>query len=100
MTAKIIDGELVASRIRDQIADATEKMAREQGFRPGLATVLVGDNPSSRQYVRMKQNRCKKVGILSFGYNLPEESGQDEIEDLVRKLGNDPKIHGILVQLP
>jgi len=100
LPAKIIDGELVASRIRDQIADATEKMAREQGFRPGLATVLVGENPSSRQYVRMKQNRCKKVGILSFGYNLPEESGQDEIEDLVRKLGDDPKIHGILVQLP
>jgi 5,10-methylene-tetrahydrofolate dehydrogenase/methenyl tetrahydrofolate cyclohydrolase len=48
----------------------------------------------------MKQNRCKKVGILSFGYNLPEESGQDEVENLVRKLGNDPKIHGILVQLP
>lgn len=100
MPAKIIDGELVASGIRDRIADATEKMAREQGFRPGLATVLVGENPSSRQYVRMKQNRCKKVGILSFGYNLPEESGQDEIEDLVRKLGDDPTIHGILVQLP
>jgi 5,10-methylene-tetrahydrofolate dehydrogenase/methenyl tetrahydrofolate cyclohydrolase len=100
LTAKIIDGELIASRIRDKIADATEKMAREQGFRPGLATVLVGDNPSSRQYIRMKQNRCKKVGILSFGYNLPEESGQDEVENLVRKLGNDPKIHGILVQLP
>ncbi len=100
MPAKIIDGELVASRIRDQIAEATEKMAREQGFRPGLATILVGENPSSRQYVRMKQNRCKNVGILSFGYNLPEESGQDEIEDLVRKLGDDPKIHGILVQLP
>jgi len=100
LTAKIIDGESVAGRIRDRIAAATEKMFREHGFRPGLATVLVGENPSSRQYVRMKQNRCKKVGILSFGHNLPADAGQKEVEGLVRELGKDPKVHGILVQLP
>ena len=61
MTAKIIDGEAVASRIRDQITEATAKMEAEHGFRPGLATVLVGGNPASAQYVKMKQNRCKKV---------------------------------------
>jgi len=100
LTAKIIDGESVAGRIRDRIAAATEKMFREHGFRPGLATVLVGENPSSRQYVRMKQNRCKKVGILSFGHSLPADAGQKEVEGLVRELGKDPKVHGILVQLP
>lgn len=67
---------------------------------PGLATVLVGENPASQQYVRMKQNRSKKVGIRSFGYNLPAESTQDEVEKLVKDLGADPKVHGILVQLP
>jgi 5,10-methylene-tetrahydrofolate dehydrogenase/methenyl tetrahydrofolate cyclohydrolase len=79
LTAQIIDGEAVASKIREQ---------------------LVGDNPASRQYVRMKQNRCKKVGIVSFGHTLSAETGQDEVEKLVQELGADPKVHGILVQLP
>ena len=100
MTAKIIDGEAVASKIREQVKTDVEEMVRTHGFPPGLATVLVGDNPASRQYVRMKQNRCKKVGIVSFGHTLPAETGQEEVEQLVRELGADPKVHGILVQLP
>jgi 5,10-methylene-tetrahydrofolate dehydrogenase/methenyl tetrahydrofolate cyclohydrolase len=100
VTAKIIDGEAVAGRIREEIARATETMEQEHGFRPGLATVLVGDNPASAQYVRMKRNRCKKVGIESFGHQLPADAGQEEVEGLVRELGADPKVHGILVQLP
>jgi 5,10-methylene-tetrahydrofolate dehydrogenase/methenyl tetrahydrofolate cyclohydrolase len=100
VTAKIIDGEAVAGRIREQIAEATEAMEREHGFRPGLATVLVGNNPASAQYVRMKRNRCKKVGIESFGHELPADASQEEVEGLVRDLGADPKVHGILVQLP
>ncbi|GAB4438349.1 MAG: bifunctional methylenetetrahydrofolate dehydrogenase/methenyltetrahydrofolate cyclohydrolase [Anaerolineae bacterium] len=100
MTAKIIDGEAVATRIREQIAEATDTMEREHGFRPGLATVLVGENPASEQYVRMKRNRCKKVGIESFGHELPADATQEEVEGLVRQLGADPKVHGILVQLP
>jgi 5,10-methylene-tetrahydrofolate dehydrogenase/methenyl tetrahydrofolate cyclohydrolase len=100
LTAKIIDGEAVASKIREQVKADVEEMVRTHGFPPGLATVLVGDNPASRQYVRMKQNRCKKVGIVSFGHTLPAETGQEEVEQLVRELGADPKIHGILVQLP
>lgn len=100
MTAKIIDGEAVASKIREQVKADVEEMVRTHGFPPGLATVLVGDNPASRQYVRMKQNRCKKVGIVSFGHTLPAETGQEEVEQLVRELGADPKVHGILVQLP
>jgi methylenetetrahydrofolate dehydrogenase (NADP+)/methenyltetrahydrofolate cyclohydrolase len=100
LTAKIIDGEAVASRIREQIAEATDAMEREHGFRPGLAAVLVGENPASQQYVRMKRNRCKKVGIVSFGHELPADATQEEVEELVRRLGEDPKVHGILVQLP
>jgi methylenetetrahydrofolate dehydrogenase (NADP+)/methenyltetrahydrofolate cyclohydrolase len=100
LTAKIIDGEAVASRIREQVKADVEEMVKIHGFPPGLATVLVGDNPASRQYVRMKQNRCKKVGIVSFGHTLPAETRQEEVEQLVRELGADPKVHGILVQLP
>ncbi len=100
MTARIIDGESVAAGIRKKVAASVEEMAGKYGLRPGLATVLVGDNPSSRQYVRMKQKRCKKVGILSFGHVLPEETSQKDVENLVRRLGKDPLVHGILVQLP
>ncbi|MBN1221602.1 MAG: bifunctional methylenetetrahydrofolate dehydrogenase/methenyltetrahydrofolate cyclohydrolase FolD [Candidatus Aminicenantes bacterium] len=100
MSARIIDGEAVASGIREHVAKKVEDMARKHGIRPGLATVLVGDNPASHQYVRMKQNRCKKVGIESFGHVLPAESSQAEVESLVHSLGSDPKVHGILVQLP
>lgn len=100
MTAKIIDGEAVASKIREKVKAEVDEMIKVHGFPPGLATVLVGDNPASQQYVRMKQNRSKKVGIVSFGHTLPADTGQDEVERLVRNLGNDPKVHGILVQLP
>jgi methylenetetrahydrofolate dehydrogenase (NADP+)/methenyltetrahydrofolate cyclohydrolase len=100
VTAKIIDGEAVASKIREQVKSDVEEMVKTHGFPPGLATVLVGDNPASHQYVRMKQNRCKKVGIVSFGHTLPAETDQDKVERLVRELGRDPKVHGILVQLP
>lgn len=100
MTAKIIDGEAVAAEIRSQITIETEAMRQKYGFGPGLATVLVGDDPASHQYVRMKQNRCKKVGIESFGHVLPGDTDQAKVENLVRELGDDPRVHGILVQLP
>ncbi len=100
VTAKIINGEAVASRIRDRVTEATAKMEQEHGFRPGLATVLVGENPASAQYLRMKRNRCKKVGIESFGHELPADADQETVEGLVRHLGADPRVHGILVQLP
>ncbi|MFC2158874.1 bifunctional 5,10-methylenetetrahydrofolate dehydrogenase/5,10-methenyltetrahydrofolate cyclohydrolase [Acidobacteriota bacterium] len=100
VTAKIIDGEAVATGIREQLAGRVKEIEERYGFRPGLATVLVGENPASQQYVRMKQNRSKKVGIQSYGNILPAESSQEEVEGLVRKLGKDPNVHGILVQLP
>lgn len=100
MTATIIDGKAVAAKIQRQIAEDVEKMKAEHGVVPGLATVLVGEDPASAQYVRMKQKRCAKVGIASFGHTLPADASQEEVEALVTDLNNNPEIHGILVQLP
>lgn len=100
MTATIIDGKEVANRLRGQIAEDVKKMQSEHGITPGLATVLVGENPASASYVRMKQKACEKTGIASFGHILPEDATQEEVEALVTQLNNDPAVHGILVQLP
>ena len=100
VAARIIDGESVAGRIREEVAASVERMVREHNLRPGLATVLIGENPASQQYVRMKQNRCRQVGIESFGHQLPASASQEEVEKLVKELGADPNVHGILVQLP
>lgn len=100
MTAKIIDGKAVAARIREQVAADVAKMKAEHGIVPGLATVLVGDNPASHSYVGMKRKACAQAGIDSVPHELPADATQDEVEALVRKLNDDPKVHGILVQLP
>ncbi len=100
MTATIIDGKAIAERIRAQIAEEVEARV-EAGFpRPGLATVLVGDNPASQIYVRMKHKACEQVGIRSFGRVLPATASQEEVEAVVEELNADPAVHGILVQLP
>ncbi len=96
----IIDGKAVANRIRGEIAEAVEKMFNEHGVRPGLAAVLVGNDPASETYVRMKRKACAKLGIESFGYELPDDISQEELEKVVRDLNADPKVNGILVQLP
>jgi methylenetetrahydrofolate dehydrogenase (NADP+)/methenyltetrahydrofolate cyclohydrolase len=100
MTAAIIDGKQIAADIREGVAKAVEKMVAEGGSRPGLATVLVGDNPASHTYVRMKRRACEEAGIESFHTELPADASQKQVEDLVKKLNKDPKVHGILVQLP
>ena len=100
MTAKLIDGKQIAAEIRSEVKAAVSTR-QEQGLPiPGLATVLVGDDPASKVYVRNKQKACAEVGIASFGYNLPAEASQQEVEDLVSQLNADPTINGILVQLP
>ena len=100
MTAKLIDGTQIAAEIRSEVKAAVSAR-QEQGLPiPGLATVLVGDDPASKVYVRNKQKACAEVGIASFGYNLPAEASQREVEDLVSQLNADPTINGILVQLP
>ncbi len=100
MTAKLIDGKAVAARIRGEVAQEVKKLEAAHGFRPGLATVLVGDNPASASYVRMKRKACAEVGIESFGCELPKEASQAEVEQLVRDLNADARVHSILVQLP
>jgi 5,10-methylene-tetrahydrofolate dehydrogenase/methenyl tetrahydrofolate cyclohydrolase len=100
MTARLIDGEATAAAIHDEIKAEVERLKTEHGIVPGLATVLVGENPASQSYVRSKQKRCAEVGIRSLGHNLPESTSQDEVEGLVAELNADPDVHGILVQLP
>lgn len=100
MTAKIIDGKAIAQELREQVAADVAEMVAAGLPKPGLATVLVGENPASEVYVRMKQKACEKAGIESFGYTLPADSTQAEVEGLVAELNADARINGILVQLP
>jgi methylenetetrahydrofolate dehydrogenase (NADP+)/methenyltetrahydrofolate cyclohydrolase len=98
--AEIIDGKKVSEHIRSQIAKGVEKLKQETGITPGLAAVLVGDDPASEIYVRNKRRACSSTGIYSEEHKLPLETTEEELLTLVDKLNNDPKIHGILVQLP
>lgn len=100
MTATIIDGQAVADRMRQAIAEQSAAFAQKHGYPPGLGVVLVGDNPASQMYVRMKRKACEKVGIESFAHILPADVTQEDVENAVRALNDDPKVHGILVQLP
>jgi len=100
MTAKIIDGKAIADEIRAEIGKGVEKLVGGGGPRPGLATVLVGENPASHTYVKMKRKACADLGIDSFPHELPATASQQEVETLVKNLNADPKVHGILVQLP
>ncbi len=100
MTAQIIDGNVVADRIRSQIAEEAAAFKATHGYPPGLGVVLVGDDPASHMYVRMKRRACEKVGFESVGHILPADSDQEAVEAVVTALNGDPHIHGILVQLP
>ncbi|MEW5986309.1 MAG: bifunctional methylenetetrahydrofolate dehydrogenase/methenyltetrahydrofolate cyclohydrolase FolD [Chloroflexota bacterium] len=100
MTATIIDGKRIAADIQARVKTAVSAMQAERGFVPGLATVLIGDNPASATYVRMKQKTCQELGIRSIGHELPAASTQAEVEELITSLNADPAVHGILVQLP
>jgi len=100
MTASIIDGKVIAAEVRTEVAQGVEKLLADGGPRPGLATVLVGDNPASHTYVKAKRKACAEAGIESFGHELEATATQAEVEGLVARLNQDPKVHGILVQLP
>ncbi|WP_243372424.1 bifunctional methylenetetrahydrofolate dehydrogenase/methenyltetrahydrofolate cyclohydrolase FolD [Geotalea sp. SG265] len=97
--ATIIDGKAIAAKIRGEITAEVAKLS-QRGITPGLAVVLVGEDPASKVYVSMKEKACKDVGIFSDEYKLPVETTEEELLQLVDKLNKDPKIHGILVQLP
>jgi methylenetetrahydrofolate dehydrogenase (NADP+)/methenyltetrahydrofolate cyclohydrolase len=98
--AVIIDGKAVAKEVQKQIKDEVEGLERRWGLAPGLAVVLVGDDPASHIYVRNKEKACKEVGIKSFEHLLPATIPERDLLALVHQLNKDKRIHGILVQLP
>jgi methylenetetrahydrofolate dehydrogenase (NADP+)/methenyltetrahydrofolate cyclohydrolase len=100
MVAKIIDGTAIAKEVREKAAEDVAALVAAGYPPPGLATVLVGTDPGSEVYVGMKQRMCKKLGIESFGYTLPADASQEEVEELVKELNKNPSVNGILVQLP
>jgi methylenetetrahydrofolate dehydrogenase (NADP+)/methenyltetrahydrofolate cyclohydrolase len=98
--ATIIDGKQEAAKVTDIVAQAAATLEREAHIKPGLAVVIVGNNPASHAYVNAKSRMAKQCGFHSMQYSLAEETTQDELESLVEKLNADPAVHGILVQLP
>ena len=100
MPAKIIDGRAIAEALREEVRAAVSERVSIGLPAPGLGTIIIGDNPASKVYVRMKHKACQEAGILSIGHELPADSTQEEVESLVRSLNEDARIHGILVQLP
>ena len=99
MSAKIIDGKAIAADLQSELAEEVKKLTAE-GVRPGLAVVLVGDNPASISYVTAKERACDKIGIYSRDIRLPADTTQEKLLQVVEELNSDPEIHGILVQLP
>ena len=100
MAAEIISGTQIAKQIREEIRQEIARLKEEHGLVPGLATVLVGEDPASKVYVGQKEKTSKDLGIYSERYDLPEDTSEEELLALIDKLNKDPKIHGILVQLP
>ena len=98
--ANIIDGKLISAQIREEIAENVKKYNARTGKLPGLAVVIVGENPASQVYVRNKKKACEQVGFNSWVYEMPESTTQEELNALIDKLNDDANIHGILVQLP
>lgn len=99
MSAQIIDGKAIAADIRREIAGSAERLA-DAGVFPGLATVLVGEDPASKVYVSAKRKACAEVGIHAWDHDLPASVPETELLSLLDQLNNDPAVHGILVQLP
>jgi len=97
--AKIIDGKAIAAKIRSELTSEVKALAA-RNIQPGLAVVLVGEDPASKVYVSMKEKACHDVGIFSDEHKLPVTTGEAELLALIDRLNNDPRIHGILVQLP
>jgi methylenetetrahydrofolate dehydrogenase (NADP+)/methenyltetrahydrofolate cyclohydrolase len=100
MTARILDGKLLAQTMQAETAAAVAEFVAGSGVKPGLAAVLVGDNPASQVYVRNKRKACEKAGIESWLHEMPKQTSQAELLGLVARLNADPRVNGILVQLP
>lgn len=100
MTAEIIDGKVLAEQVKQEVGVEVAKRTAAGKPKPGLATVLVGENPASKVYVSSKQKACADLGMESFGFHLSPDATQEEVEGLVKELNADPRVNGILVQLP
>jgi methylenetetrahydrofolate dehydrogenase (NADP+) / methenyltetrahydrofolate cyclohydrolase len=100
MSARIIDGKTIAADLRGKVSDAVHRLRRDRGVVPGIAVVLVGDNPASEVYVRTKSRAVADSGMRAFDYKLPASASEAELLDLVAKLNADEEVSGILVQLP
>jgi len=100
MSAEIIDGKKVAAELRKQIAEEVTNRKKKGLTVPGLAAILVGEDPASQVYVRSKQRACEEVGMHSFGFTLPADISQEKLKGLLDELNDDARVHGILVQLP
>jgi len=100
MTARIIDGKAIAAELRSRVAAEVARIRRDHGLAPGLAVVLVGNDPASEVYVRSKHKQTQDAGMASFEHRLPADVAQDDLLALIAQLNRDPAVHGILVQLP
>jgi len=100
VTASLIDGKATAAKVRGELADAVAKVNAAHGLTPGLAVVLVGDDPASQVYVRNKTKATRDAGMTGFEHRLPADTDEAEVIALVSRLNADPSVHGILVQLP
>ncbi len=97
---RVIDGRKIAQGIEQKVKKDVEEFVKEHGIKPALATILVGEHPPSKLYIKLKHWACKRVGIVSEDHKFPENTKQDEVIELIESLNNRPEIHGILVQLP
>jgi 5,10-methylene-tetrahydrofolate dehydrogenase/methenyl tetrahydrofolate cyclohydrolase len=96
----LLDGRATSATIRQEVKAGVEQLKAEHDVVPGLATVLVGENPASQTYVSMKEKQCEQAGMRAFGHHLPEDIGQADLTVEIAALNADPRVHGILVQLP
>ncbi|WP_406656096.1 bifunctional methylenetetrahydrofolate dehydrogenase/methenyltetrahydrofolate cyclohydrolase FolD [Methanolobus sp. ZRKC2] len=95
-----IDGRSLSKKLEEQVKQGVDKLKAQEGITPGLATILVGEDPASRMYVRLKHKACERVGIHAEDQNMPESSTQEELMQRIRELNSREDIHGILLQLP
>jgi methylenetetrahydrofolate dehydrogenase (NADP+)/methenyltetrahydrofolate cyclohydrolase len=100
MTATLIDGKAIAAQVRAEVRDEVSDWVEQGGRRPGLATILVGDDPASAIYTAMKQKACAELGIEGFSYDLPNDASQEQVMGLLDELNAAPEVSGILLQLP
>ena len=100
MPATLIDGKKIAEQIKQEVKAGTDKLKAERGITPGLAFILVGENPASEAYVRMKGKGCEEMGFYSITERLPSNTPESQLLELIRRFNHDRLIHGILVQLP